>query len=300
MARFHTAVELDSTTVIISNGNSNQTYKKVDLRVSKTHFSVYLLNKNLSTDAIVASWNAEQAFDYGYISLTALEDYLLNLIYGTAIPAHIQSYTAGVADIDFTNTTTGVDSWDILLKIAPTSLQLPSGHSVESYDYLIGFSQAGTTSNLYSGSGVLIDTPLTTTLNGAGAYNLSITYNITDGSSIVGNFTISYLIKVDAVGNVLGSIKNGGNTINSINGLLLSYTANIVQVGVSETIKIGSFNGTSISLLATGASGTVSVPIGSILVATYTTLDPTFWADLDSAYLANPEALNASTSVIIS
>lgn len=211
----------------------------------------------------------------------------------------IQSFSAGIADIDFTNTTTGVDSWDILLKIAPTSLQLPSGHSVESYDYLIGFSQAGTTSNLYSGSGVLIDTPLTTTLNGAGVYNLSVTYNITDGSSIVSNFTISYLIKVDAVGNVLGSIKNGGNTINSINGLNLSYTANIAQQGVSETIKIGSFDGTSISLLATGASGTVSVPIGSILVATYTTLDPTFWADLDSAYLANPEALNASTSVII-
>lgn len=211
----------------------------------------------------------------------------------------IKSYTAGVADIDFTNTTAGVDSWDILLKISPSSLQLPAGHSVESYDYLIGFSQGGSTGGLYNASGVTIDTPITTIGNGAGVYNLSVTYNITDGSSIVGNFTISYLIKVDAVGNILGSIKNKGNTINSTNGLQLNYTANIEQVGVSESIIAIAFDGNVLMQVGTGLTGVALLPVGTIMLGNYSTLDPTFWGDLDPAYISNPEALNASTSVII-
>jgi len=208
---------------------------------------------------------------------------------------YIQSYTAGVADIDFTNTTLGVDSWDILLKIAPTSLQLSAGESVVSYDYTINFSQGGTAPNgLYDGNGIIIDTPITTTLNGAGVYAVSVTYNITGGK----NFTIHYLIKVDAVGNILASIKNKGKTINSIDGLNINYTANIEQVGVSESIIAIAFDGTTLSQVGTGLTGTVVLPIGTIMFGNYTTLDPIFWADLDPAFLASPESFNASISVI--
>lgn len=208
----------------------------------------------------------------------------------------IQSYTAGVADIDFTNTTTGVDSWDILLKIAPTSLQLSAGESVESYDCRIGFFQGGTApADIFTGNGIIIDTPITTTLNGAGVYAVTVTYNITGGK----NFTINYLIKVDAVGNILASIKNKGNTINSINGLNINYTANIEQVGVSESIIAIAFDGTTLSQVGTGLTGTAVLPIGTVMFANYTTLDPIFWADIDPVFLASPESFNASITVII-
>lgn len=288
MARFHTAVELDSTTVIISNGNSNQTYKKVDLRVSKTHFSVYLLNKNLSTDAIVASWNAEQAFDYGYISLTALEDYLLNLIYGTAIPAHIQSYTAGRSTIDFNNL--GGDNWSVGFKIAVNDLS--NGWVVNDYDYNVNFAQGGVITLVESGTKTS-DYTVTSNLtgNGAGVYGFAAEYHMTNGSDS-GFIAITGLVKVDASGNILGSIFNDGMKVNSVNGLQVNYTAYVTQVGVSELINVGAIDANTFALtqLSNSLNGTITLPLGSGGIAVYTDLDPIFWSDL-GGLLSNPFAL---------
>lgn len=293
MARFHTAVELDSTTVIISNGNSNQTYKKVDLRVSKTHFSVYLLNKNLSTDAIVASWSAEQAFDYGYISLTALEDYLLNLIYGIAIPipAHIQSYTAGVSDIDFTNTTAGVDSWDILFKATPTSSQLGVGETIVDYEYGVVFYQAGVGTVLYQSNNT-IDTSLNATLNGAGAYRLICTYNTSSGNS----FEVRKLIKVDAVGNILNEVNIYGTTVNSVSGLNIDITASISFVNCTYPIQWIALDDTYTPtfLPQTGANVVLTLPSNTVRIAPIIELDAIF---NDVAASANALAVQSITII---
>lgn len=274
MARFHTAEELDSTTVKIHNGNSNQTYKKADLVVSKTHFSVYLKNKNVPTDAIVASWNEGQSFDYSFLSLTALENYLLNLIYGTAIPAHIQSYTAGVADIDFTNTTAGVDSWDILFKATPTSLQLGVGETIVDYDYDVVLAQAGVETVLYQGNNITIDTPLNATLNGAGVYNLICTYNTSAGNS----FEVHRLIKVDAVGNILNEVNIYGTTVNSVNVLNIDITASISFVNCTYPIQWIAFDDTYTPtfLPQTGANVVLTLPSNTVRIAPLIELDAIF------------------------
>ena len=230
MAHYHTAVELDATTVKIQNGGSMQTYKKVDLVVSRTHFAVYLKNKNVPTDAIVASWNAEQADDYGYTTLTDLENYLLNVLYGTAIPVPpaIQSYSAGVSDIDFTNTTAGVDSWEAKFFAVPT-VGFISNANIVDFRYTISFFDG---INPYLGiSGNTSSTDVTFPIlgNGIGVYYLSQAYNLDDGSI----FTITKVIRVDAVGNILSSVIAKGVTINSVNGLNINCTANIDSINAT-------------------------------------------------------------------
>jgi len=271
MARFHTAVELDSTTVIISNGNSNQTYKKVDLRVSKTHFSVYLLNKNLSTDAIVASWNAEQAFDYGYISLTALENYLLNLIYATAIPA-IQSYTAGRSIIGLNNL--GGDNWRADFKSTPAASQLGVGETIVDYNYGVVFYQAGVETILYQSNNITIDTPLNVTLNGAGVYSLICVYNTSSGNI----FEVRRLIKVDAVGNILNEVNIYGTTVNSFSGLNIDITANISFVNCYYPIQWLAFDNTYTPTLLpqTGANVVLTLPSNTVRITPYIKLDAIF------------------------
>lgn len=250
-----------------------QTYKKVDLVVSRTHFAVYLKNKNVPTDAIVASWNEGQSFDYSFLSLTALENYLLNLIYGTAIPTHIQSYTAGVSDIDFTNTTLGVDSWDILFKAIPTSSQLGVGETIVDYDYGVVLAQAGVDTTLYQSNNT-IDTPLNVTLNGAGVYSLICKYNTSAGNS----FEVRRFIKVDAVGNILNEVNMYGTTVNSVSGLNIDITASISFVNCTYPIKWVAFDNiyTPTLLPQTGTNVVLTLPSNTVRITPIIELDAIF------------------------
>lgn len=259
MARFHTAVELDSTTVKIHNGNSNQTYKKADLVVSKTHFSVYLKNKNVPTDAIVASWNEGQSFDYSFLSLTALENYLLNLIYGTAIPTHIQSFSAGVSPISFVSD--GADGWDLAIVVNPPSVQLPSGATIDSVDLDCIFWQSGINTDLAIGVNYTADDTFSTGANGAGLYEIAFTYNISGGRQ----FQIFALIEVDATNGIIKYFKYNGVVVSNVNGLTLTVSADVAQT-TSLVPTWLAFDGMSLTVIGGGLTDVVSVFTNTVTI----------------------------------
>jgi len=197
----------------------------------------------------------------------------------------IQSYTAGTSTIDFTNN--GGDDWTVGFKIAVSDL--PSGWSVVDYDYNVTLAKAGVQTPIESGTKTS-DYDVTSNLsgNGAGIYLLTCQYNMTDG--INNSFIlIGGLIKVDNSGNVLGGIYNYGFTVNSVNGLSISYTAHITQYIVSETVNVASIDKDTYTptILSNSLSDTITLLPNSGGVGVYTTLDPTFWADL-GALLSNP------------
>jgi hypothetical protein len=193
-------------------------------------------------------------------------EYLNNL----AIPSDISSYTAGVSQIDFDNN--GGDDWSVGFKIAPTSLQVPSGVTVDSIDYGVAFWSGGTDSALDNGNSIT-DYTFSTNSNGAGVYDLDCTYNMSDGSS----FTITKLVAVDGGGTILASVEAGGVIVNSVNGLVIDISADITQVGVNYPIMWGA---NPIGLLPEiGADVVLTIPIATTDIVTLLTLDSTFTND---------------------
>jgi len=224
-------------------------------------------------------------------SIAYLDEIGLNPIYV------IQEYSAGTSTIDFTNN--GGDDWTVGFKIAVNNM--PSGWSVDDYDYSVMFVQSGTQTLIESGTKTA-DYDVTTNLtgNGAGVYAMSAQYNMTNGIDNL-YILIGQLIKVDGSGNVLGSIKNNGLIVNSINGLDINYTVDIEQVGVSEQLNVDAidsvtFNNTNLSH---SENDTITLPLGTGAIAVYTDLDPTFWVDLGSL-LSNPIGVGNVYLTIIS
>jgi len=185
----------------------------------------------------------------------------------------IQSYTAGVSDIDFTNTTPGVDSWDILFKILPTSSQLGVGETIVDYDYGVVLFQAGVKTILYQSNNT-IDTPLNVTLNGAGVYRLICAYNTSAGNS----FEVRRLIKVDAVGNILNEVNIYGTTVNSVNVLNIDITASISFVNCTYPIQWVALDNTYTPtfLPQTGANVVLMLPSNTVRIAPIIELDAIF------------------------
>jgi len=186
----------------------------------------------------------------------------------------IKSYTAGVSDIDFTNTKAGVDSWDILFKATPTSSQLGVGETIVDYDYDVVFYQSGVKTPLYDGNNITIDTPLNATLNGAGVYRLICRYNTSSGNS----FELRRLIKVDAVGNILNEVNIYGTTVNSFSGLNIDITASISFVNCTYPIQWLAFDNTYTPTLLpqTGANVVLTLPSNTAHITPYIELDAIF------------------------
>jgi len=185
----------------------------------------------------------------------------------------ISSYTAGVSQIDFDNN--GGDDWSVGFKIAPVSLQIPSGVTVESIDYGVAFWSAGTDSAL-SGGNSITDATFSTSGNGAGVYDLDCTYNMSDGSQ----FQITKLVLVDGSGNILASVEAGGTVVNSVNGLVIDISADITQVGVNYPIIWGAaISGGFVLLPQTGANAVLTLPPTTTILFTVLTLDSTFTND---------------------
>jgi len=183
---------------------------------------------------------------------------------------YISSYTAGVSQIDFDNN--GGDDWSVGFKIAPTSLQVPSGVTVDSIDYTVTFWSLGVDTALASANS-LINATFSTNSNGAGVYDLDCVYNMSDGST----FKITKLVLVDDIGNILASVEAGGVTINSVSGLVIDISADITQVGVNYPIQ---WAANPISLLPqTGANVVLNIPVGTTDIVTILPLDSTFTND---------------------
>lgn len=185
----------------------------------------------------------------------------------------IKSYTAGVSDIDFTNTTAGVDSWDILFKATPTSLQLGVGETIVDYAYDVELYQAGVKTILYQGNNT-IDTLLNATLNGAGVYSLICTYYTSFGNS----FVVRRLIKVDAVGNILNEVNLYGTTVNSFSGLNIDITASISLVNCTYPIQWVALDNTYTPTIfpQTGANVVLTLPSNTAHITPAIELDAIF------------------------
>jgi len=185
----------------------------------------------------------------------------------------ISSYTAGVSQIDFDNN--GGDDWSVGFKIAPVSLQIPSGVTVESIDYDVTFWSGGVDTVLESGN-TTSDQVFYENGNGAGVYDLDCMYNMSDGSQ----FQITKLVLVDGSGNILASVEAGGTVVNSVSGLVIDISANITQVGVSYPIEWGaSISGGFALLPETGANVVLTLPPTTTILFTVLTLDSTFTND---------------------
>jgi len=198
----------------------------------------------------------------------------------------IQSYTAGITEIDFTNN--GGDDWDIGFKIAPTSYH-PNTVAIDSYDWAVTFWSGGTDTALGDGNETA-DTTFNVSGNGAGVYDLDITYNLSDGST----FSITKLVKVDGAGAVLASIEAGGITVNSVSGLVMDISADITQVAVTYPIIWGVMTGGGAVLLPqTGANVVITLPADASKIFTVLTLDSVFTVD----YSANGKLVTSEVTI---
>lgn len=195
----------------------------------------------------------------------------------------ISSYTAGTSEIGFTNN--GGDDWDIDYYITPTSLQVPSGVTVESIDYAVVFWSGGTDSALDNGNSIT-DYTFSTNSNGAGVYDLDCVYNMSDGST----FQITKLVLVDGSGNILASVEAGGTVVNSVSGLVIDISANITQVGVTYPIIWGAG---IVPLPQTGTNVVLTLPPTTTTLFTVLTLDSTFTND----YTAGGGLVRTSTTI---
>jgi len=188
-----------------------------------------------------------------------------NLLLATVI-ASVRSYSSGVSSITFTNN--GGDDWTVDFFINPTSLQVPSGVTVDTMDLTINHWVAGVENNLDS---QLINTDYTynATGNGAGVYALFAHYNLSDGSE----FQVYRLVKVDGSGNILISLELKGIIVNSVNGLTMNVTASVVQTGASyDVLWVELPSGTQVG---TGTTTDVTLSSNSTQLA--------FTLDVDSA-----------------
>lgn len=146
---------------------------------------------------------------------------------------YIQSYTTGVSDIDFTNTTAGVDSWEAKFFAVPT-VGFISNANIVDFTYNIAFFDGINPRLDITGNTSSTDVTFPILGNGVGVYFLSQIYNLDDGSIL----NITKVIRVDAVGNVLSSVVAKGVTINSINGLNINCTANIDSINATVQYPI--------------------------------------------------------------
>jgi len=188
----------------------------------------------------------------------------------------ITSYTAGLSTIGFTNN--GGDDWDIEFKIAPTSVQLPTGYSV------IEMICSG---ELYNSGSVVWDTggeitaTTDTTVNvsgqGAGVYSLICEYVVSDGVNNT-KFETRRYIKVDASGNILAEINVLGTTVNSVSGLIINVTADITFVNCSYPIQwvVMDSSYTPTLLTPTGLSVALALPANTAFLLPAVVTDSIF------------------------
>ena len=201
----------------------------------------------------------------------------------TKIGVEITSYTAGTSTIDFTNN--GGDDWDIAFKITPDTIQKPIGTAVIGYKYYIEHWVAGVKNVLDTGFKTT-DYTYNVVGNGAGVYLITQIYVLDDSSF----FFIQSLIVVDGSGAVLYSIAYKGTTINSVSGLNVDATANIVQTGVTYSIKwyyFTEFPPTNPpTLLGSGATLNTSIPTDSVVFGFSVDLGTEFTDDFPPPHTA--------------
>ena len=212
-------------------------------------------------------------------SIAYLDEIGLNPIYA------IQEYSAGISTITFTPD--GSNGWDIGIVANPTTVQIPSGVTIDSVDYEITFYQGGSEINAISGN-LTADDTINTGANGAGAYKVQLTYLLSNGSY----YTTSSLIVVNSTDAILHYFNGEGTVVNSVSGMNIDVTASIETTISSPNITWIAYNG-AFSNVGTGINDILSLPIG--------TTDVGYKVDLTSDFSDYPDPdLFVAITVVIS
>ena len=235
---------------------------------------VYGLDKGLEGSALVGGTGTELQDDTAVtITLTGDQNKLpYFFLYGGSLDTsiqyldniglqpiyYIQSYSAGVSIIDFLPD--GSNGWHIGIVANPTTVQIPSGVTIDSVDYEIKFYQGGNEINAISGN-LTADDTINTGANGAGTYRVQLTYLLSNGSY----FTSSSLIVVNSTDVILHYFKGEGTVVNSVSGMDMDVTASIETTISSPSITWIAYNG-AFSNVGTGINDILSLPIGTTYV----------------------------------
>ena len=180
-----------------------------------------------------------------------------NLVLATIL-ATIKSFSAGISPITFTPD--GSNGWDVGIVANPTTVQIPSGVTIDSVDYEIKFYQGGSEINAISGN-LTADDTINTGANGAGAYLMQLTYILSDSSY----FNTASLIVVNSTDTILHYFKGEGTLVNSVSGMNIDVTASIQTTISSPTITWIAYSG-SFSNVGTGTNDVLSLPIGTTVI----------------------------------
>lgn len=197
----------------------------------------------------------------------------------------ISGYFALKSKIDFTNN--GGDDWNASFFITPQTgvPQLPVGVTVDSYNYDIVFWLAGVETHLDAGNKTA-DYSFNTTGNGAGVYQLRCDYVLSNGNTL----GISSLILVDNAGNILKRIDNNGYTVNSVIGLDIDITIDLVLFNYSNSRLFSTFNGiipTSVTNIGLTNTATITTNTGDIMILGTIGLDSSWTTDFAGDFYTN-------------
>jgi hypothetical protein len=197
-----------------------------------------------------------------------------NLLLATVI-ASVRSYSAGISTITFTPD--GSNGWDVGIVANPTTVQLPSGQSIDFVNYHINHYLVGVETINLNGY-LTADDTINTGANGAGIYEVNLSYTLLDGSY----FTVAFLFVVDATNNILHSWNNNGTHVNSVSGLVMDLSADIVDV-LDMPLTWKAFNGT-LNSVGTGKDAVITLPVGTTDIGIEVTLDAVFSDYPDPTY----------------
>lgn len=172
----------------------------------------------------------------------------------------IQSYITGISPIIFEPD--GSNGWNIYVVANPTNVQIPSGETIDSVHVEVLFWNAGSDTTIHDAS-VTTDTTINTGANGAGAYEVSLTYNISDGST----FQTFALITTNATNSILKYYKYNGTSVSNVNGLDLTVTADI-DTDTTVGVQWAALDGTTPTPIGNGEVADVTVLPNTIRIGT--------------------------------
>jgi len=203
-------------------------------------------------------------FLYGGTLATSIA-YLDNI--GLTPIYEIESYTAGTTPITFTSD--GSNGWDVGIIAKPTTVQLPNGQSIDFVNYQIRHYIGGVETVFLNGD-LTADDTISTGANGAGVYEVSLAYTLLDGTY----FTVNALFVVDATNIILNELVIRGTYVNSVNGLTMDLSADIVDA-LNMPLTWKAYNGT-LNNIGTGKDAIVTLPLGTTNIGIEVTLDSAF------------------------
>ena len=195
-------------------------------------------------------------------SIAYLDEIGLNPIYV------IQEYSAGISTITFTPD--GSNGWDLSVIATPTTVQIPSGTTIDSVHVEFYFWYGGSFDVIFDADLTVNDT-INSGVKGAGMYEVLLTYNVSDGST----FQTFLLVNTDATNNILGYYKYNGTVVNSVSGLNMSVSAD-VDTDTSIINEWVSHDGTTPTVIGTGTPASVTLLTNAIALGVFLDLGANF------------------------